>query len=126
MKIVSRFVYILASASLCLGLSAVANAQDIQTVSVKFPYPVTVGAKTLPAGEYTISTFDVSTDSPIFLIRGMRGAAITFASARSSAPNHPLTKDDVVIEVTGDKHVLSQVRLQNSDSTYDLVRTSAK
>lgn len=123
MKIVSRFVSILAFAALSLTLG-VANAQDIQTVSVKFPYPVTVGSKTLPAGDYTISSFDSSSDAPIFLVRGTQGNAVALASARVSAGQHQLTKDDVVIEVTGNKHVLSQVRLQYSDSIYDIAHSN--
>ena len=122
MKIVSRVVNTLAFTSLCLGLS-VANAQDIQAISVKFPFAVTVGARTLPAGTYTISTFDVSSDAPIFLVRGVGGSALTFASSRTATAPHALTKDDVVVDVTGDKHVLSKVRLQDSDSIFELVKS---
>lgn len=123
MKIVRRFVYILAFASLCFGLT-VANAQDIQTMAVKFPFAVTVGSRTLPAGNYIISSFDSASDAPIFLVRGVGGSVVTFASARTVSAPHKLTKDDVVVEVSGGKHVLSQVRLQDSDSIYELVRSS--
>jgi len=121
MKIVSRFVNVLGLAALSFGLSP-ANAQDIQTVSVKFPFAITVGARTLPAGDYTISSVDLWSDAPIFVVRGKDASVMTFASSRTTASS-PLTKDDVVVEVTGDKHVLSQIRIAQSDSVYELVRS---
>ena len=125
MKIVNRFAYGLGLAALCFG-AGIASAQDVQTVSVKFPFAVTVGSKTLPAGQYTISPLDNSGEAPIFLVRGSNGSAVAFAAARFNTPKHPLLKDDVVIEVTGDKHILSQVRLQASDSVFELIRPSVK
>ncbi len=125
MKIAARFVSILSLAALSLGLGT-AGAQDIQTVTVKFPFSVTVGSRTLPAGDYTISTFDFSSDAPIFLVRGAHGSAIAFATARTEAAPHTLTKDDVVLAVDGDKHILTQVRLQDTDSVYEIVRPSKK
>ena len=125
MKIAARFVSILSLAAICLGLGT-ASAQDIQAVTVKFPFPVTVGSRTLPAGDYTISTFDFSSDAPIFLVRGTKGSAIAFATSRTETAPHTLTKDDVVLSVEGDKHVLSQVRLQDTDSVYEIVRPTKK
>jgi hypothetical protein len=65
-------------------------------------------------------------DAPIFLVRGTRASAVAFASARTQTAPHALTKDDVVLSVDGDKHILSQIRLQDSDSVYEIVRSSKK
>jgi hypothetical protein len=59
-------------------------AGQINEVRVNLPHPVTVGAVTLPVGEYEISNFEMGGEE-MFIVRGDHSPVITLASARTDA-----------------------------------------
>ena len=67
---ISLAIIILASA---LTIGAQAQTSSAQKVIATIPFAFTVGNKTLPAGKYTITVVNPSSDRKILQIRSMNG-----------------------------------------------------
>lgn len=93
--------------SICAALTAavagMGTAQVMSTVSVTFPFAVTVGSKVLPQGEYKVSSYE-NGNSPIFIVRGANGDSVALAAERISRPLHTAAHDGVVFSSVGDTH----------------------
>jgi hypothetical protein len=57
-------------------------AGSIHPVTLTLPYAVTVGSTTLPSGQYTLSSIDLSDGNEYFMVRSGNGAVFTLPVVR--------------------------------------------
>lgn len=111
-----RFFNILvANVILATALTAGAQAQNTQRVIADIPFAFTANNKTLPAGKYTITVLNSSSDRKALQIRGMNGrysaVVLTNGVIGSVADNSKL-----VFERYDDRYFFAQVQIAG-DST---------
>ena len=95
---------------------AAAQSNDL---NVKLPYTVTVGAKTLPPGEYSIHTVETGIDSRILLFESDAGVTVAVPAMRiTRAYSERHGKTEVVLERHGDTYRLDKVWIQDQLSGY--------
>lgn len=71
-------------------MAAAVFAGPVNAVSVTLPHPVTVGATTLPAGAYVISSFEMGGED-LFVVRGEHTAPVTLHGQRVGSDSDKTT-----------------------------------
>jgi hypothetical protein len=87
-------------------------------INVTFPHAVTVGSTTLPSGNYTISTLDMS-DGEYFVIRG-EGALVVTLQAMKIDPDQ-LDKTQVIFSQDGDTWHFEKLFVQGDGTGYQFL-----
>lgn len=88
-------------------------------VNVTLPHAITVGSTTLPSGEYTISSLNMSEGDNYFLIRSANGSAVTMQVQKIDSPDPDKTQ--VVLSKDGDTWHIDKMFIQGENAGYQFV-----
>jgi hypothetical protein len=66
-------------------LTGLAIAGQVNRITVTLPHAVTVGSVTLPIGQYTISSLDISDGEKYFIVRGDHTPVVTIQGQKVDA-----------------------------------------
>jgi hypothetical protein len=91
-------------------------AGSVNRVTVTLPHAVTVGATTLPSGEYTLSAIDMGDGNEYFVIRSENTPAVTLSAQRIDAAG-ATGKTQVTIQKDGDSWHLDKLFVHGSDNS---------
>lgn len=95
-------------------------AGSIDRVTVNLPHAVTVGATTLPSGEYTLSTVDMSDGNEYFVMRSGNGAAVALAAQKIDATEAG-GKTQVTFQRDGDSWHLDKLFVAGNSNGYQFI-----
>ena len=96
---------------LAQGVSA--HAQDVNKVVVNIPFEFVAGAKTLPAGTYSVSRVSPQT-SPSLIVRGDNDSALVLPVVSDGIPAEHV---GLIFERVGDKQLLNKVETPGGSYT---------
>jgi hypothetical protein len=91
-------------------------AASVNRVTVNLPHAVTVGATTLPSGEYTLSSIDMGDGVEYFVMRSEHTPALTLSAVKIDAAEAE-GKTQVTIQKDGDLWRLDKLFVHGSDNS---------
>lgn len=107
--------------SVLLGIGT-AFAQMTNVVKVTLPVAVTVGTKTLPAGECTIQSLRDDGSASVLLIRAGDGTAVNAIAAKVPASKTTFTGETrVTLRNAGNTYQLDKIWLAGQQFGYELI-----
>ena len=117
------FAIIILATALTAG--AQAQSSSAQRVIANIPFAFTVGSKTLPAGKYTITVVNPSSDRRALQIRSMNGrsSAIVLTNAISG---HVSDSSKLVFERYDDRYFFAQAQLSGDSTTLAALRSKSE
>ena len=101
------------------------NAQAQTKVIATIPFAFNVGKTTLPAGRYTITVLNPSSDRKILQIRSMNGRSSAVILTTGIIGNTS-EKAKLVFERYGDRYVFAQAQMAGDDTALAAVRSKNK
>ena len=99
-------------------IAGVMFAGQVNPVTVTLPHAVTVGSTTLPSGEYTISSVDM-TDGELFVVRSANGPTVSLLSERIDA--HDQNRTEMVLSKDGDNWHFDKLFIQGDETGYQFI-----
>ncbi|HEY4424164.1 MAG TPA: hypothetical protein VGN10_08155 [Pyrinomonadaceae bacterium] len=106
------------------GILAI-NAHAQTKVIASIPFAFNAGKTTLPAGRYTITVLNPSSDRKILQIRSMNGRSSVVVMT-TGIIGHPSDNAKLVFERYGDRYVFAQAQLAGDETTLAAVRSKNK
>lgn len=103
-----------------LGATALFAAQ-VNRVTVTLPHAVTVGSTTLPTGEYTISSFEMSDGDGYFIIRGDHTPTVTIQAQKIDVDAEGAKQTEVVFSQDGSGWHFEKMFLKDDSTGYQFV-----
>ena len=97
-------------------------AGNTALVTVTLPHAVTVGAATLPSGQYTISSVDMASGDDILVIRSEKGNVVATLQAQKTYLNNRAEKSQVVLSRDGDTWNLDKLFVEGDGISYQFVK----
>ena len=120
-----RFFHIPLITILFAGVLAVNAQAQTQRVVASIPFAFNVGKTTLPAGRYTITVVNPSSDRKILQIRSLNGRSsaivLTTGVIGNAGDNAKL-----MFERDGDRYVFTQAQMAGDETTLAAVRTKER
>ena len=120
-----RYFYIPMTVALLVAVLAVgaeAQTASAQRITARIPFSFTVGKKSLPAGNYTITVVNPTSDRRILQIRSSDGRSsamiMTTAVIGAAAEDSKL-----VFELADDQYIFAQAQLAGDSTSLAAVRT---
>jgi len=113
---------ILASA---LTIGAQAQSSGAQRVNATIPFTFTVGHKTLPAGKYTFTVLNPSSDRRILQIRSLDGRSSVLVQTRDVTAN-VADNAKLVFDRYGDTYVFAQAQMAGDSTTLAALRSKSE
>jgi hypothetical protein len=104
-------------------VSTQAQTAGAQIAVANIPFAFNVGNKTLPAGKYTISVLNPTSDRKVLQIRSNNGRASAMIQTNSVIGN---TSDDakLVFERYGDRYFFAQAQIAGESTSFAALKTS--
>ena len=93
-----------------LAISAQAQSSSAQRVIASIPFSFNVGKTTLPAGKYTITVLNPTSDRKTLQIRSLNGRASAIVLTMTSS-GHASDNAKLVFERYGDQYFFAKVRV---------------
>jgi hypothetical protein len=106
------------------GILAI-NAHAQTKVIASIPFAFSAGKTTLPAGRYTITVVNPSSDRKILQIRSMNGRSSVMVMT-TGIIGHASDNAKLVFERYGDRYVFAQAQLAGDETTLAAVRSKNK
>lgn len=106
------------------GILAI-NAHAQTKVIASIPFAFSAGKTTLPAGRYTITVLNPSSDRKILQIRSMNGRSSVVVMT-TGIIGHASDNAKLVFERYGDRYVFAQAQLAGDETTLAAVRSKNK
>ena len=106
-----------------LAVSAHAQTNSTQRVIASIPFAFNVGKTTLPAGKYTITVLNPTSDRKTLQIRSLNGRASAIVLTTTSS-GHASDNAKLVFERYGDQYVF--VHAQMDETTLAALRTKER
>jgi hypothetical protein len=106
------------------GVLAV-NAHAQTKVIANIPFAFNVGKTTLPAGRYTITVLNPSSDRKILQIRSMNGRSSAVVLT-TGIIGHASDNAKLVFEHYGDRYVFAQAQLAGDETTLAALKPKKK
>lgn len=108
-----------------LTTSAYAQTAGQQPVVAKIPFDFNVGAKTLPAGKYTITIVNPASDRKVLQIRSSdgQGAAITQTTGVTGTASE---KTKLVFHRYGDRYFFAQAKMAGDTMVLAALKSKAE
>ena len=119
-----RFLNIFLITIAFAGVLAI-NAHAQTKVIANIPFAFNVGKTTLPAGRYTITVLNPSSDRKILQIRSMNGRS-SVVIMTTGITGHASDNAKLVFEHYGDRYVFAQAQLAGDDTTLAAVKLKKK
>ncbi|MES1258615.1 MAG: hypothetical protein ABUS51_09295 [Acidobacteriota bacterium] len=113
--------------SVVIGSGLIAGALlagEVNRVIVTLPHAVTVGSVTLPVGEYTLTSMDMSDGDQYFIVRGDHTPTVTLQTQKIDAPVDGSKKTEVVFTQDGAAWHFEKLFVQGDTTGYQF--TNAK
>jgi len=108
-----------------LAISAQAQSSGTQRLIAKIPFAFTVGHKTLPAGRYTITVLNPSSDRKTLQVRSMDGRSS--AIVLTTTANATVTDNaKLVFDCYGDHYYFAQAQMAGDSTSLSAVRSKAE
>ena len=106
-------------------VSTQAQTAGAQIAVANIPFAFNVGNKTLPAGKYTISVLNPTSDRKVLQIRSNNGRASAMIQTNSVIGN---TSDDakLVFERYGDRYFFAQAQMAGESTSFAALKTSTQ
>jgi len=123
-KNMKRFFNISLIVIVFAGVIAI-NAHAQTRVIASIPFAFNVGKTTLPAGRYTITVLNPSSDRKILQIRSMNGRSSAVILTTGIIGNTS-EKAKLVFERYGDRYVFAQAQMAGDDTALAAVRSKNK
>jgi len=123
-KNMKRFLNIPLIIIVFAGVLAI-NAQAQTKVIATIPFAFNVGKTTLPAGRYTITVLNPSSDRKILQIRSMNGRS-SVVIMTTGITGHASDNAKLVFEHYGDRYVFAQAQLAGDETTLAAVKSKKK
>jgi len=101
------------------------NAQAQTKLIANIPFAFNAGKTTLPAGRYTITVLNPSSDRKILQIRSVNGRSSAVVLTTGIIRNAS-DKSKVIFERYGDRYVFAQAQMAGDDTTLAAVRSKKK
>ena len=101
------------------------NAQAQTKVIATIPFAFNVGKTTLPAGRYTITVLNPSSDRKILQIRSMNGRS-SVVIMTTGITGHASDNAKLVFEHYGDRYVFAQAQLAGDETTLAALKPKKK
>jgi hypothetical protein len=101
------------------------NAQAQTKVIATIPFAFNVGKTTLPAGRYTITVLNPSSDRKILQIRSMNGRS-SVVVLTTGITGHASDNAKLVFEHYGDRYVFAQAQLAGDETTLAALKPKKK
>ena len=108
-----------------LAISAQAQSNGTQRLIAKIPFAFTVGHKTLPAGRYTITVLNPSSDRKTLQVRSMDGhssAIVLTTTANATATDNA----KLVFNCYGDHYYFAQAQMAGDSASLAAVRSKVE
>ena len=105
-----------------LAVSAQAQTSSVQRVIANIPFAFSVGKTTLPAGRYTITVLNPTSDRKTLQIRSVNGRASAIVLTTTNDSNVSDTAK-LVFERYGDQYFFAQAQLAGDATSLAAVRT---
>jgi hypothetical protein len=107
-----------------LVVSAQAQSSSSQRVIASIPFTFNVGKTTLPAGKYTITVLNPTSDRKVLQIRSLSGRSSAMVLTNGVMGN---ASDDakLVFEHDGDRYVFAQAQMAGDETSLAAVRPRA-
>lgn len=104
--------------------SAQAQTSSAQRVIASIPFTFDVGKTTLPAGRYTITVLNPTSDRKILQIRSLNGRSSAMILTTGVVGN---VSDDakLVFERDGDRYVFAQAQMAGDETSLAAVRSKS-
>ena len=119
-----RFINIPLIIIVFAGVLAI-NAQAQTKLIANIPFAFNAGKTTLPAGRYTITVLNPSSDRKILQIRSVNGRSVAVVLTTGIIRNAS-DKSKVIFERYGDRYVFAQAQMAGDDTTLAAVRSKKK
>lgn len=103
-----------------LVVGAKAQTSSAQKVNASIPFTFSAGKATLPAGKYTITVLNPSSDRKILQIRSLDGRSSAMVQT-TTTNGHASDHAKLVFERDGDRYVFAQAQLAG-DTTLAALR----
>jgi hypothetical protein len=104
-----------------LVVSAQAQSNSGQRLIASIPFTFTAGRTTLPAGRYTITVLNPSSDRKVLQLRNMNGRA-TAILMTTSGSGHASDDANLVFERYGDRYFFAQAQMAGDATSLTAVR----
>jgi hypothetical protein len=114
-------IMIIAALASVLAVSAEAQTSSTQRVIANIPFAFSAGKTTLPAGRYTITVLNPSSDRKILQIRSVNGRSVAVVLTTGIIRNAS-DKSKVIFERYGDRYVFAQAQLAGDTTSLAAVR----
>jgi hypothetical protein len=101
------------------------NAHAQTKVIASIPFAFDVGKTTLPAGRYTITVLNPSSDRKILQIRSMNGRS-SVVVLTTGIIGHASDNAKLVFERNGDRYVFAQAQLAGDETTLAALKPKKK
>jgi hypothetical protein len=101
------------------------NAQAQTKLIANIPFAFNAGKTTLPAGRYTITVLNPSSDRKILQIRSVNGRSVAVVLTTGIIRNAS-DKSKVIFERYGDRYVFAQAQMAGDETTLAAVRSKKK
>ena len=98
-----------------LAVSAHAQTSGAQRVIASIPFAFNVGKTTLPAGKYTITVLNPTSDRKTLQIRSLNGRASAIVLTTTSSA-HASDNAKLVFERYGDEYFFSQAQMAGTET----------
>ena len=109
---------------LVLTVSAQAQTAGAQKVVANIPFAFNVGNTSLPAGKYTITVLNPSSDRKILQIRSTKGSS---ATVQTTAETGNISDDaKLVFQRYGDRYFFAQVQMAGDATTFAAVKSNTE
>lgn len=115
-------IIILATA---LTISAQAQSSGAQRVNATIPFTFTAGHKTLPAGKYTFTVLNPSSDRRILQIRSLNGRSSVLIQTMTTSGN-AADNSKLVFDRYGDIYVFAKAQMAGDLTTLAAVRSKSE
>ena len=104
-----------------LVVGAQAQTSSVQKVNARIPFTFSAGKATLPAGKYTITVVNPSSDRKILQIRSLDGHS-TAMILTTTSNGRASDEAKLVFERDGDRYVFTQAQLAGDATSLAVVR----
>lgn len=115
-------IIILASA---LTISAQAQSSGAQRLNATIPFTFTAGHKTLPAGKYTFTVLNPSSDRRILQIRSLDGRSSVLVQTRGMT-GKVADNSKLVFDRYADTYVFAQAQMAGDSTTLAALRSKSE
>jgi hypothetical protein len=110
--------------TLCAG-AAQAQTSSPQRVVAQIPFAFKVGKTSLPAGKYTISVLNPSSDHTVLQIRSMDGRASAMVMT-NTVNSSPADNAKLVFERYDDRYFFTQAQMAGELTSFAAVHSKAE